>query len=415
MGESLGIGTEGASGSWLNDPAHRAFLEADARRQLAFFRASLRRDGGLDILDWDGTPLPRGPQELHITTRIVHSYVLGKTIGAPDSAAMIDAGMAALWTRHRDRQHGGYVWSFGPEGPVADDKLAYGHVFVLLAGASAKTAGHPDADRLIADVSQVLEDRFWDEAHGLFRDEFRRDWTPFSTYRGMNANMHGVEALLSAYEATGDSIYRDRAGRILDFFVKRIAPAHGDRLPEHYTEAWEVDASYTDGNPMFRPAGTTPGHSFEIARLALQYWDLCGREDDALKAGARALIEQALRDAWREDGGIVYTLKPGGGTGIADRYWWPVAEAIAALAALLKVDAQPADEEWYRRLWRFAAEHFVDAERGGWYPEVDDAGHPTATQFHGKPDIYHALQADLIPLLPGISRPLEELRALSLR
>lgn len=398
-------------GSWLDDPVHRAWLAADARRQLDFFRASLRADGGFDVLKWNGSPLDEAPQELHTTTRLVHSYVLGQAFGDAGAAPIIDAGMDFLWNRHRDTRHGGYVWSVGRSGGGDGTKLAYGHVFVLLAGASARGAGHPDADRLIADVSEVIDRHYWDETRGLLRDEFAEDWTPFSTYRGMNANMHGVEALLAAFEATGDSQYLGRAGRILDFFVGTVAPAHGWRIPEHYTEDWQVDPDY-HGNPMFRPAGTTPGHSLELGRLVLQHWDLSGRRDTGAPVRARALIGQALADAWLPEGGLAYTLAPGGGIGVGDRYWWPVTEAAGALAALIKVDPQPGDEDWYRRVWGFANEHFVDHQVGGWFPEIDAEGEPTARQFHGKPDIYHALQADLFPLAAGVSRPAAGLSAL---
>ena len=407
----LPLATHGTKLPWLTDPGHHAYLRADAARQLDFFRGSLRSDGGFDVLDWNGAPLARGPQELHTTTRLVHSYALGKAFGATGCDAIIDAGMAYLWTRHRDATYGGYVWSVQGDATADGTKLAYGHVFVLLAGASAKTAGHPDADRLIADVAKVLDRHFWDDSHGLLKDEFTKDWQPFSTYRGMNANMHGVEAMLAAHEATGDDLWLIRAGRILDFFLGRIAPAHDWRLPEHYTADWQVDPAY-QGNPMFRPAGTTPGHSFELGRLCLQHWDLSGRPDSGAPERARQVISQALQDAWLPQGGFAYTLSAAGQVAIPDRYWWPVTEAIGALSALLKAAAHPGDQDWYARLWSFADQHLIDHARGGWFPELDDAGRPTARQFHGKPDIYHALQAALLPLVPGLSHLQRDLAAL---
>ncbi|WP_425074770.1 AGE family epimerase/isomerase [Sagittula sp. S175] len=392
----------------LTDSSHREFLLDEARRSLRFFDASLRADGGFDVLDWQGAPLPRGPQELHTTTRMVHSYVLGRAIGHPNADRMIDAGLAYLWNHHRDQSHGGYLWAVGGD----DSKLAYGHVFVLLAASSAKLAGHPDADRLLADISDILDRHFWEEDHGLYADEFTRDWQPFSGYRGMNANMHGVEAMLAAFEATGDAHWLSRAGRVLDFFTARMAPAHNWRLPEHYTADWQVDPAYS-GNPMFRPAGTTPGHSFELARLCLHHWDLLGRPATDAPTRARAIIERAMADGWRADGGILYTLATSGQPAIRDRYWWPVTEAIGVYAHLLKLSPTEEDRQAYDQLWTFAQTHFIDADNGGWFPEIDDTGQPTTTQFHGKPDIYHALQADLYPLTPGLSRPIEGLANLT--
>lgn len=386
---------------WLHDSAHRAYLADDARRSLDFFDASAGPKGGLVPLDNAGRLLPGGLQELHATTRLVHSYGLGQLAGRPDRAGIVDRGMAALWRGHRDGRHGGYVWALSGGAMADGTKLAYGHVFVLLAASTAKLAGHPDADRLLDDIAQVLEDRFWDADAGLFRDEFTRDWQPFSTYRGMNANMHGVEALLAAHEATGDSEYLRRAGGILKFFIAGQAAAHGWRIPEHYDADWRPDPGY-EGNPMFRPAGTTPGHSFEMARLLLQYWDLAGRPDPDAPRQARLLVETALSDAWMGQGGLAYTLGADGTVARPDRYWWPVTEAIGALAALIKLDPCPEDEDWYRRLWRFADDALIDHDRGGWFPEP--GGPVAAGQFQGKPDIYHALQADLFPLAPGLSR-----------
>lgn len=395
--------------NWRDLPEHLAWLRADAARQVRFFRPSLRAGGAFAVLDLDGTPLPGGLQELHTTTRLVHSFALAHAAGLPDCTDMIDAGMARLWSHHRDGRHGGYVWSTDAGGVADGTKLAYGHVFVLLAGASAKTAGHPDADRLIADVAEIIDRHFWDEPCGRLRDEYTRDWQPFSTYRGMNANMHGVEALLAAFEATGEPQHLARAGRILDFFVGEIAPAHGWHIPEHYDAHWRVDRAYR-GNPMFRPPGTTPGHSFELGRLALQHWDLSGRPDDGAPGRARTLIHTALDAAWLREGGFAYTLGDDHRVLIRDRYWWPVAEAIGAVAALQKLDPQEEDEAWYRRLWTFADASLIDHARGGWFPEIDDRGRPASRQFTGKPDIYHSLQAVLLPQVPGLSRLADDLR-----
>lgn len=411
MNTARNIGDPNTSQLWIDTDVHRAWLRQDAERQLAFFRPSLRTDGGFDVLGLDGTPIADAPQELHTTTRMVHSYALAHAWGTQDCAPIIEAGLDFLWDRHRDTKYGGYVWSVARDGSGDESKLAYGHVFVLLAASSAKAAGFSKADKLLSDITEVIERHFWEANSGLFCDEFNRDWSPFSTYRGYNSNMHGTEAFLAAYEVTGEARYLDKAAGILDFFTAQIAPAHGWRIPEHFTENWAVDLDY-QGNPMFRPKGTTPGHSFELARLLLQYWDLAGRPDDGAVARARNLIETALSDGWAVDGGVVYTLDYSGEVQVPDRYWWPVTEAIGALAALIKIEGRAEDEAWYRRMWQAASNLFVDHEQGGWFPEIDAAGRPVARQFIGKPDIYHSLQADLLPLAPGLSRATDGLAKL---
>jgi sulfoquinovose isomerase len=43
----------------------------------------------------------------------------------------------------------------------------------------------------------------------------------------------------------------------------------------------------------------------------------------------------------------------------------------------------------------------IDHRHGGWHAELGDDLKPHRGFFTGKPDIYHALQACLIPLYPA--------------
>lgn len=393
---------------WVTLPSHRAWLLAQAERLFAFFeRCSVNPLGGFHELDDAGAPFPPGMppgaapgRHLHVTTRMVHCFALAHLLGRPGADALIDHGLAFLWKGHRDETNGGYFWTVGYSGPLEADKQAYGHAFVLLAASTAKLAGHPDADRLLTDVSTILHGQFWEERHGALAEEFSADWQPLDRYRGQNSNMHATEALMAAFEATGDSTYLRMAERIADLVIRRHAGSNGWRIPEHFTEAWEVEREYS-GSPMFRPYGTTPGHSLEWSRLLLQLWATGGYAHDWMRAAAVALFRQAIVDAWDERGGFYYTLDWDGSPRIRDRYWWPCCEGIGAAAFLNATESGVFYEEWYRRIWNFAATRLIDRVHGGWHAQLDDGLRPNAGPFWGKPDIYHALQASLIPLLPA--------------
>ncbi len=147
---------------WVALPTHRNWLLAAAGDLLDFFEgASVNPKGGFFDLDENRKPLPATPpadtgwpRGLHSTTRMVHCFAVAHLMGRPGAEAMIDHGMDFLWNGHRDTAHGGYFWSVGDNGPIEATKQAYGHAFVLLAASSAKVVGHPDADRLLDDVSR---------------------------------------------------------------------------------------------------------------------------------------------------------------------------------------------------------------------------------------------------------------------
>jgi sulfoquinovose isomerase len=48
----------------------------------------------------------------------------------------------------------------------------------------------------------------------------------------------------------------------------------------------------------------------------------------------------------------------------------------------------------------FAAGYLIDLERGSWHHELDATNVPSDDVWPGKPDLYHAVQATLLPLLP---------------
>lgn len=397
MSESLEV-----KSVWRDAPGHRRWLAAEADALFAFFEAdSIRPAGGFWMLDEVGRPLVHEKaRPLHVTTRMVHCFAVAHLLGRPGAADIVDHGMTALRARHRDPRHGGYFWSFDDEGPHERDKLAYGHAFVLLAAASAKCAGHPQADALLSDVVEVLENRFWEPWAGASREEFAEDWTPFSDYRGQNANMHLTEALMAAFEATGERGFLDKAESIADLILRRNAAAADWRVPEHYKADWSVDRDYK-GSDMFRPYGVTPGHALEWTRLALQLWELGGRKIEWLPDAARALFARAVGEGWDPaSGGFYYTLEWSGAPRVRDRLWWPCCEAIGAAAFLGALDGGAEYEAWYRRVWGFCARHFIDRRHGGWRMQLDDALRPITGYFVGKPDLYHAVQACLIPLYP---------------
>jgi mannose/cellobiose epimerase-like protein (N-acyl-D-glucosamine 2-epimerase family) len=387
---------------WTTLPYHRRWLLDQASDLFGFFeRHSINPAGGFFSLDDRGWPIAAAPvREIHTTTRMVHCFAIARLMGRPGAEAFIDHGMDFLWNGHRDAGNGGYFWSVGDDGPSDDRKQAYGHAFVLLAASSAKVVGHPDADRLLADVSEVLRRRFWEEAAGAVAEEFSRDWRPIGRYRGQNSNMHLAEASMAAFEATGDGAFLDMAESIATLLIEDRARAAGWQVPEHFDEGWQVDRDYAGGD-VFRPYGVTPGHGLEWTRLLLQLWELGGRRLAWLPDAARALFQRATADGWNaEVGGFHYTLDWSGKRHLRNRLWWPSAEGIGAAAFLNAIDGAPLYEEWYRRIWDFVANHLIDRENGGWRTEAADPTGEVAPLFTGKPDLYHALQACLIPLLP---------------
>ena len=366
----------------------------DARRS--------RVPGGFGWLDEHGRPDPSRPLQLWITTRMTHVFALGALLGRPGCGPLADHGIAAIRERFEDRAHGGWYPEVTDDGPVRAAKEAYPHAFVLLAAASATIAGRAGAGALLDAAIDVVERRFWSEEDGAVAEGWDERWREAEAYRGANANMHMVEAMLAAGDATGDSVWHDRARRIAERLVHQVARAHDWRVVEHFDARWRPLPDYNADEPghPFRPFGVTPGHGFEWSRLLLQIASALADPPAWLLEASRGLFSRALADGWQAPGGVVYTTRLDGRPVVTARFHWVICELLAAAAALHAVTGAPDYERHYRMAWDFAAEHHIDRERGGWRHELDEALRPAAGTWSGKPDVYHALQATILPRIP---------------
>ncbi len=192
-----------------------------------------------------------------------------------------------------------------------------------------------------------------------------------------------------------------RALRISERLINQVARANGWRVVEHFDVAWAPLPDYNAGDPdhPFRLCGITPGHGLEWARLVLGLQLRLTDPPAWLSEVAADLFDRATGEGWADPGGYVCTTHVDGRPCVARRLHWVVTEAIAAAATLHEVTSEAAYDGWYRKSWTFAANHLIDRQRGSWCHELEADLSPVTGTWTGKPDVYHAFQAVLIPRL----------------
>ncbi len=391
---------------WQTLPTHRTWLDGECRRLLGFGRHAALADGGAAYLDDDGVPdLSRGVQTW-ITARTVHVYSLGALLGVPGSTEIAAGALAGLTGGLRDAESGGWHHALTAQGApdVAAGKSCYDHAFVLLAASSATLAGIPGARDLLDEATGVFLERFWDDKAGRCVDEWDTSWSVVDPYRGLNANMHAVEAMLAVADCLDDDSWRDRAARICELVIA-LAEENDGRLPEHFDADWTPQPELNRDRPddPFKPYGATIGHGLEWARLLLQTEASLGeRASSSLAPTASLLFDRAVEDGWARDGapGFVYTTDWDGSPVVRDRMHWVAAEAIGAADALHRRTGEARFADLYAAWWDYAATYLMDVDRGSWRHQLDEFNSPADGVWPGKPDLYHAVQATLLPRVP---------------
>ena len=397
----------------LGTDEHTAWLQSQTTSLLSFYERSADfQHGGFDELSSLGAPFGQ-PKPLFLTARMTYGYSLGHLLGHPGSARLVEHGLRALRTMFHDDADAGWFATLGAEGTTIGDsaKQTYGHAFVLLAASAALQAGFESSD-LIAEASAMFDRHLYEPRYHLCNDTWDRSWEHCDDYRGMNANMHTVEAFLGAYSATSDPVFLSRAQAISARMIS-FAQSSIWRIPEHFTADWTPLPDFNVDNPgdQFKPYGATPGHGIEWSRLLLQIRVAAGAtpgSPDLLEAAER-LFERAVNDAWDPaQHGFAYTVNWGGHPVAQQRLHWPLAEAIGAARYLYAATGNPAYAEWYQQFWQLADSDYIDHVHGSWWHELDTEGRPATTIWAGKGDLYHSLQATLFgqlepaPTLVGV-------------
>ena len=281
-------------------------------------------------------------------------------------------GVQFLLNHHRQSK-GGYAWIL--EGLKVNDATnhCYGHAFVLLAFATSLKAGIQESAEPLVETFNLMERHFWRQDDRLYVDEISSDWSIVDPYRGQNANMHTCEAMIAAFEATGETNYLDRATALAIRVCLDMTKQSDGMIWEHYDNNWDPDWQYNLNDPknLFRPFGYLVGHWMEWAKLLLILEE--NNPQEWMLPHAKRLFNAAIKQGWdHNSGGMNYAVSPNGEIIDTDRYYWVLSETVAAAGLLANRTGDSTYTDWYSKSWTWSLENLVDQQYGGWYRVLDN-------------------------------------------
>ncbi|MEP6343535.1 MAG: AGE family epimerase/isomerase [Maricaulaceae bacterium] len=386
------------------------FLEQHIKTTLEFYepRAFAPEGGFYGCFLDNGHCYDPDVRQLVASCRYVFNYATAyRLYGNAKHLDWAKWGLDYLETAHK-QNNGAYAWQI-ENGEVTDSRvMAYGHAFVLLAAASCLQAGIKRAAKTIDDVFEFIEIYFWDAEASAYFDERDASLKTLSPYRGQNANMHMCEALLTAWLASRDVRFLDRAEQLANRFAIELAAQSGGKIWEHYDSDWNVDMEFNIDKPndRYKPWGFQPGHQTEWSKLLL----ILNRERPHEKwiSTAKSLYDQAIDMGWDKSyGGLVYGVAPNGDVCASEKYFWVQSESFATAWRLYDVTGEDKYRQDYNRIWAWSWTYMIDHEFGAWFrvrnrdgSAIDNKKSPL-----GKTD-YHTMGAcwDVLSVMNGADK-----------
>jgi len=373
------------------------FLNAHIHDTLAFYepRVFAPEGGFYGCFQDDGTCYDPDSRHLVASARYVLNYATAyQFYSEPKHLEWAEWGLDYLQSSHR-QENGHYAWLI-EDGVITDTRvMAYGHAFVLLAAAACVKAGIGRASKIMEDIYNFVETYFWDETAGAYFDERDNTLRTLSPYRGQNANMHMCEALLAAYQASGEVKYLNRAEQLAEKFAIVLAAQSGGQIWEHYDANWNVDMNFNIDKPndRFKPWGFQPGHQTEWAKLLLILNE--AHPNKKWVERAKSLYDKAIETGWdKEFGGIAYGVAPDGKFCSSKKYFWVQSESFATAWRLYHATQNKIYLEDYNRIWQWSWDHMIDHKHGAWFRvrERDGTATDNKKSPYGKTD-YHTMGA----------------------
>lgn len=204
----------------IDTPENRQFLSEIRDTLFSFGRQFSSPGGGSYYLGDDGTPLKDRPRETWITSRMAHVYSIASLLEpASDYGLLADAALQGLCGELHDRSNGGWYAGLQADGTPLPTKQCYAHAFVILAACSGVLAKRPASQSLLEEALATYDKYFWNETEGLSCDTWNTEFTILDDYRGLNANMHTVEAFLAVADATSNEPTAGRQDALLIMFL----------------------------------------------------------------------------------------------------------------------------------------------------------------------------------------------------
>jgi mannose-6-phosphate isomerase len=220
-------------------------------------------------------------------------------------------------------------------------------------------------DACITYVETVLTDP---ETGALWEDDtMARDGAKSGDLRAQNPHMHMFEAVLQAYEMTGDAIWLDRAKVYMGLGAKHFI----DPVTGAMCEFIGHDLTQNDTEMGTR---REPGHQFEWAWLLMRYAEFSG--DDAPRALARRMLDFVEEFGIRSTGimaGATYdATNAAGDVTEATHLLWPLTEAGKVYSAMARETGDTAAAARAKDLSLMIFSDYFADDKPAWINQLDE-------------------------------------------
>lgn len=326
----------------------------------------------------------RAPKSAILGARILWAFSSAyRLYGIPAYRDMADR-MQQYYLQHIiDSRYGGVFWQVTPDGGIADDtKQSYAAAFGIYAlSEHFRATGTLASLEAAQNLYRTLETKVRDPKQGGYREVLSRDYSNahvkgvdgrMTATKTMNTHIHILEAYTNLYKVWPVAEVRESLAALIEILEHRLYDVKTGHLILFCDDDWQsleqVD-SY--------------GHDIETSWLLVEAAEALGDADvlARVKKQAVRMAEAALAEGMRPEGVMIYEKDE---QGLNERQsWWVQSEAVVGCLNAWQITGQRKYFDQAVKTWRYIQQHFVDAQDGEWWRNLDAKGQPNRREPKG--------------------------------
>jgi mannobiose 2-epimerase len=273
-----------------------------------------------------------------------------------------------------DTKFGGLFWSINEDKTPKDTKNQIYALAFAIYGLSEYyvISKNEKALEIAKNLYLKIQEHSYDPVNKGYFEAFTRDWQPIEDLRlsakdanekkTMNTHLHIIEGYVNLYKVWKNEKLLEDIIELLETIEKYFINTETGHLRLFFNENW-----------IEKPDVVSYGHDIEAAWLLQQCAEISGNETLIANYKKYALqIAEATKKGLDADGGLWYEYDPEKQQLIAEKHWWPQAEALIGFYNAYQLTGKEEYLDIVYRNWKFIKKHMIDQQNGEWYWGVYD-------------------------------------------
>ncbi|MBO9584107.1 MAG: AGE family epimerase/isomerase [Flavobacterium sp.] len=268
-----------------------------------------------------------------------------------------------------DTQFEGLFWSINEDKTPKDTKNQIYALAFAIYGLSEYYAISKEEKALgiAKNLYSKIQEHSYDPVNKGYLEAFTRDWKPIEDLRlsakdanekkTMNTHLHIIEGYVNLYKVWKDEKLLEDIIELLETIEKHFINPETGHLHLFFDENWKE-----------KPDVISYGHDIEAAWLLQQCAEIS--ENETLIANFKKYaiqIAEATKEGLDSDGGLWYEFDPEKNELIAEKHWWPQAEALIGFYNAYQLTGKEEYLDIVYKIWKFTKKHIIDHQNGEWY------------------------------------------------